>query len=551
MNLNRYFPYLAFIAVIIAFGCAQQVGPSGGPKDTAPPLIVESEPENFSIGYKGNKIKIRFNEFVQLKDLQTKLIVSPPLKETPEFRIKGKTLEIHFSDTLHPNATYNFQFGDGIVDITESNPLDSNIFVFSTGDKLDSLFIQGTVKNAFNLLPEKQVMVMLYSEFNDSLPYVSRPLYFAKTKDDGSFRIQYMREGNYKVFALKDGNGNYFFDLPDEQVGFLEKPLVAGDSIEAELFIFEEDISKQFLKRGYAEHFGKIVFVFAKAAEKAKAIPLNHTFKKAWYLEELTLTKDSLIYWLTETEGIDTLRMQVWDGSEILDTVEIILPKKEDKPATKTRGGKTGFPEKLILSTNSKMGQPFDLFSALQIESVHPVASYNASEIILAEKNDTVKIKLEQADKAMRKFELRYPWKESTEYNILIPAGAFKDIYGLQNDTMLINFRTRKKEEYGTINLKFDFGASPPQMQYIVQLMDKNENVIQEKFFNKNTTIKFEKVVASQYRLKLIYDLNKNSKWDTGNYLKKQQPEKVLYYSSKVELRPRFDLDIEWKSGSR
>lgn len=549
--MKRYFPYLFLIVVLIAFGCAQQVGPTGGPKDIVPPQILESEPENFSVGFKGNKIKLRFNEFVQLKDLNSKLIVSPPLKETPEFRIKGKTLEIHFKDTLHPNATYNFQFGDGIVDITEGNPLDSNVFVFSTGDKLDSLFVWGTVRNAFNLLPEKEVLVMLYSEFADSLPYLSRPLYFAKTKDDGRFRIQYLREGKYKVFALKDGNGNYFFDLPDEQAGFLEKPLEAGDSAEAEIFLFEEDITKQFLMRGYAEHFGKIIFVFSKPVEKAKAVPLNHSFKKAWYIEELSSTKDSLFYWLTGTEGMDTLRMQVWDDKEILDTVEIILPKKEDVPAVKKKGQQTGFPEKLALNTNLRAGQPFDLYSPFQLEAMHPVQSYDSSGIILIEKNDTVKIKPVSADKAMRKFELRYPWKESTEYYLLIPARAFTDIYGLQNDTMLINFRTRKKEEYGTINLKIDLDSFPTQMQYIVQLMDKNENVIQEKVFNKSTTLKFEKVIVSQYRLKLIYDHNKNSKWDTGNYLKKQQPEKVIYYSFPAELRPRFDLDIEWKINSR
>lgn len=529
----------------MAFGCAQQVGPSGGPKDTAPPKIVESEPENFSTGFKGNKIKLRFDEFVQLKDLGAKLIISPPLKETPEFRIKGKTLELSFKDTLHLNTTYNFQFGDGIVDITEGNPLDSNLFVFSTGSRLDSLFVRGSVKKAFNLVPEKQIMVMLYRDFNDSLPYLSRPLYFAKTKDDGSFSIQYLKEGKYKIFALKDGNGNYFFDLPDEPVGFTGNPVSAGDSAEIEILLFEEDITKQFLKRGYAEHFGKIIFAFNKPAEKAKAVSLNRSLKKDWYIEELSEKKDTLTYWLTGTEKVDTLQMQVWDGTEILDTVEIILPEKEARPSGKMKGGKGGFPEKLTLNTN--VAQPFDLFKPLQMEAIHPVKSFDFSKIILTEKNDTIKAKPESVGKAMRKFEIRYPWKESTEYSLLIPSGTFTDIYGLQNDTLSITYRTRKKDEYGTINLKMEFDSPAAGNQYIIQLLDKFENLVQEKISTNGTAVKFGKVVVGEYRIKLIYDRNKNSKWDTGNYLKNLQPEKVIYYSSKVELRPRFDLDVAWK----
>ncbi len=528
--------------MILAFGCAQQVGPAGGPKDKNPPKITESEPLNFSTGFSENKIKLRFDEFVQLKDFQNKLIISPPLKKLPEFRIKGKWLELTFDDTLLSNTTYNFQFGDGIADITEGNPLDSNIFVFSTGNKIDSLFVQGKVKNAFNLSPEKNVLVMLYNDFSDSLPILEKPIYFSKTKEDGTFKIQYVKEGKYKIFDLKDGNGNYLFDLPDEQIGFREIPVIAGDTAENELLLFQQDVSKQFLKRAYAEHFGKLVFAFAKPAEKVKIIPLNYSFKKSWFIEELSANKDTLIYWLTGAESLDTLKAQVSEDLQILDTVEIIIPKKDTKEKTRGRGS---FPEKLSLSSNANSSQPFDLFSALKIESVNPVKSYDAQKIILVEKNDTVKINIESPDKAMRKFEISHKWKEATEYKILIPPATFFDIYDLQNDTFRLNFKTRKKDDYGNINVKFKIENS--ERQYIIQLMDGNEKVLQEKFAYGTTTLKFENILVGKYKMKLIYDSSKNSKWDTGNYMKKIQPEKIIYYASPLDLRPKFDLDLEWK----
>lgn len=540
---------LLFVALVFAFGCAQQVGPTGGPKDTAPPKIVESEPENFSTGFKGNNIIIRFDEFVQLKDLNSKLIISPPLKENPVFRIRGKALEISFEDTLYPNTTYNFQFGDGIVDINESNILDSNRFVFSTGDKLDSLFIYGKVKNAFDLKPEKKVLVMLYREFEDSLPYKSRPIYFAKTTDDGSFRIQYLREGQYKMFALKDGNSNYLYDLPEEAIGYNEAPLSAGDTVESEVMFFKEDQLKQMLVRGYAEHFGKIVFVFAKAAEKVKIVLLNHPTDKSWYVGELTPGKDSLVYWLTHAKDMDTLKLQVWDDKEIMDTVEIILPQKEEKGIKKLKSLQPSFPEKLILSTNVRGGQAFDLFSPLIIEAQNPVAVYTVENIFLVEKKDTIKFTIASADLSKRKYRVEYKWKENTDYTLFIPPAAFTDIYGLPNDSLNISFKTRKTEEYGTIILKIKNEDITPGIQYIVQLMDKSENIIQEKILQRGSELKFEKVLVSSYKLKMIFDRNKNGKWDTGNYLKKIQPEKVIYYSDKVELKPKFDLDIEWKLG--
>ncbi len=529
----------------MAWGCAQQIGPSGGPKDSTSPKIKESFPQNFSAGFKGNKIKLIFDEFVQLKDLQSKMIVSPPLNDFPQVKIKRKTVEFEFADTLHPNTTYNFNFGDGIIDNNEGNPLDSNLFVFSTGNNIDSLFLNGKIKNAFNLLPEKGVMVMLYDKFSDSLPYLEKPFYFTKSKDDGSFKIPFMKEGKYKLFALKGGNGNFIYDLADEHIGFLETPVWAGDSVEKEVCLFEENAAKQFLKRGYAEHFGKIVFVFNLPAEKAKAVPLSPILNNDWFIEEWSEKKDSLIYWLNGTAAMDSIRVQVSVGNEILDTVEIIIPPKE-KPGTRGARGKR-FPEKLNLSSPSGSPQSFDLFSPLQLFAENPVKTFDKSKVLFLENKDTILINFEESPSPSRKLTLKNKFKEFTEYNLFVPPGAMEDIFGLKNDTFRLNFKTRKLEDYGNINLKFNFQKNPEKNQCIIQLLDEKESLVKESVFTSETMIVFQNVPVSQYKLKMIFDKNLNSKWDSGNYLKGIQPEKVIYYPAKIDLKKKFDLELEWK----
>ena len=140
------------VACVLA-SCAQQVTPKGGPKDQTPPKITGSTPENYSTNFTGNTIELEFDEFVQLRNIKQAMVISPPLAKQPETKLRGKRLTITFEDTLRPNTTYIFNLGDGVQDITENNPLDSNVFVFSTGDFLDSLTVTGRIKQAIDLKP--------------------------------------------------------------------------------------------------------------------------------------------------------------------------------------------------------------------------------------------------------------------------------------------------------------------------------------------------------------------------------------------------------------
>ena len=214
--------YLLIISAIFFSGCAKIVAPTGGPKDEEHPLIVEIDPPDNTVNFDREKISITFNEYIQLKDLNNNLIISPPIEEKPEIKVKGKTLVIEFMEELKDSTTYNIYFGNSVQDYNEGNPIENFQYVLSTGSYIDSLSIEGQVINSFNLLPEEGVFVMLYKDFEDSVPIKQMPLYVSKTNEEGIYRINNIGNNQYKLFCLRDFNKNYLFDLPNEDIAFLD-----------------------------------------------------------------------------------------------------------------------------------------------------------------------------------------------------------------------------------------------------------------------------------------------------------------------------------------
>ena len=242
-HLNRQFSYLLLSVLMAGFvsllfpRCANIVQPTGGPRDTIPPEVVRSIPVNYSTGFTGTDIQIEFDEFIQLRNINQQFIITPPQKERPEFRVRGRNLFIDLRTELIANTTYTLNFGNAIVDLNEGNPLANYEFVFSTGDVIDSLSYSGIVLNAFDNKPVEGVIVMLYEELNDSVPYRRMPLYANRTGEDGRFNMNNLRADTFLVFAIDDANNNYLYDRPaEEKIAFLddylyltpEKPLGPG-----------------------------------------------------------------------------------------------------------------------------------------------------------------------------------------------------------------------------------------------------------------------------------------------------------------------------------
>jgi len=523
-----------FILFLFLAACAHVVSPTGGVKDIQPPVAVRMIPENYSIHFKRKHIIITFNEFFQLKDINKQLVISPPLQERPAFRIKKKTLFVQLNEQqLKENTTYTFNFGTAITDITESNTIDNFQYVFSTGSYVDSLSVGGTLLSAFDKKPEAGILVMLYNDMDDSIPYKEPPAYFSKTNDAGNFIITNIKGGQYRIFALKDINNNYLFDLPNEAVAFADSSLsVSAKNPVVELPLFEEFHEKQFVKSASATEYGKLRFIFNLPTENIAIRTLNYSSKKPWKIPEFLPNKDTLYYWYTDLPT-DTLVMQISDNNTILDTVSIPLPSKEQD-------------KKLVLTiiTNARQRMPFGLNKELKLELSHPVKDYNFSKIILKEDSAIVKYEIHFDDKALRKFYLKYPWKEGKTYELFIPRKCFYDIFDAANDSLRITFPVKRKRDYGSVLLKID--AHKGKHPYIVQLMDEQEKVLREHTIYKSKELLYEYLLPQKYKVKIIYDRNSNGKWDTGNYLQKIQPEKVTYYPGAIQIRANWDIDLEW-----
>jgi len=220
---------ILFIITALCWSCAQQGSPSGGPRDEDPPVVLESVPSNYSTHFKARRIQITFDEYIVLDNVNQQLVVSPPMEEKPEVRLKGKTMVIQFEEELKDSTTYTFNFGSAIKDLHEGNILFNFEYVFSTGDVLDSLSVKGTLIYAEDLsAPEEAVTIMLYENLADSVPLTQIPLYVGRSNDSGVFSVNNLKADTFKVFALKDANYNLLFDLPTEEIGFLDSSLVVS-----------------------------------------------------------------------------------------------------------------------------------------------------------------------------------------------------------------------------------------------------------------------------------------------------------------------------------
>lgn len=334
--------------VFIALSCAKIVTPTGGPKDINPPQIKSSQPENYSTRFNAKEVTITFDEFIQLKDLNKSLIISPPLDEKPMIRVKNKSLIIRFESELRDSSTYNIYFGDALQDFNEGNPYKNFQYVLSTGSFIDSLAISGQILNSSDLSPVEDVYVMLYSDLADSVPYKQIPEYLSKTDKNGIFRINNIRNANFKIFALKDGNNNYRFDVNSEEIAFSDslisfkiESVTKTDTIFKKtdnitnqtklsndvkqksslvkvidtiitytklefpiknytLLLFTEDFEPQYLKNNKRDEKFRLDFIFNKPIKDSLIFNFLSN-PEARYIKEFNAKRDTFVYWLLDT----------------------------------------------------------------------------------------------------------------------------------------------------------------------------------------------------------------------------------------------------------
>lgn len=524
-----------FLAITASlFSCAQIKPLTGGEKDIKPPQETKSTPPNGTANFKENNIIIEFDEYIKLTNISSQLIVSPLMETPPEISVKGKKLAIKLKSELTPNTTYSINFGNTISDITENNIFPNYKYVFSTGTFIDSLSYVGTVVNSFDLSKKEKIYVLLYDQLEDSVPLKELPRYVALTDKEGKFSITNIAEGSYKLFAINDINGNYLFDLPNEAIGFKNEIITLNASKADNIIsLFEEENQKQYVVKAMHTTYGKIDIVLNNPTEALNIFPLKkdttNVFKN-WSVLESNKDGDSLTVWVKEDviKNFENIALEIKDKNKTIDTVSFDLISKNELKNT-------------FLNTTTNIKKSFNLNQNIFIAITRPFSKYNSKNILLYE-DSALTTNSFFTDIGLRKFELTYEFKENTNYQLFIPPNTFEDIYGLKNDTVKVNFKTKKESDYGTINLSIKPNFKE---NYILQLY-KKDKLVNESYLSNEQKKQYKYLLPGSYSLKLIVDRNEDKKWTTGNYLEGLQPEKVIFYEKEISIKANWDNDINW-----
>ncbi len=562
---------LVIVLFLLHYGCAQIVSPTGGSKDVTPPEILNEDPSNLSTDFASEKVVISFDEFIKLNNPTEQVIISPPMLKQPSYSLRRKSLVVKFEQELEPNTTYTINFGEAIQDNNEGNVLKNYTYVFSTGSALDSMQVRGKLVDALTAEPIEDALAMLYKQNIDSLPLDTIPNYFTRTGKDGTFTIDHIADQPYKIFALKDQNSNYRFDIPDEQIGFLDSlvqpdpPMapavldsVASDSLdkkgtelrkkEREFYkikLFEEEDTTQFLKRAYCEHYGKLVFAYNRPVGQFNAEIDGLTFKKQWALKEYSTSRDTVVLWTTDVVP-DTMVIHFQIDSEPSDTVELVMKEREKKTgASKTRKGmrKRSAVFALSLKTdpaNRSCPKPQESLSFIWS---HPIVNMDMQRVSLREDSIRVKYQLSTKDTALRRFELSYPWKKDARYNIHISDSAFQDLFGLWNDTIEHSFIGTDKEMLGELSLNI---TEQPEDALVIQLLNQSGAILETKMVASKGVVMFSQLNPGKYGIRVVVDKNGNGKWDSGRYLFHLQPEPIRSVKQDAEVRANWNMELEW-----
>ena len=529
-------------ATFLFVSCAQQSSPTGGDKDTTPPQIVESSPLPFTTNFSGNELEFTFDEYIQIKDFSSQLIVSPALKRPPEYDIKGKKLIVSWEDTLSENTTYQFNFGKAVVDLNEGNIKTDMVFVFSTGNKLDSLLITGQVIQTTDNTPLKECAVMIYKNNEDSLPLTTPPEYFAITDDNGFFKLQYLPEGNYKLFGLKEENNNYIYDGPPETIAFRDSLVSASlnDSIaQIKLAAFIEKDTSQYISSTNSTDYGYYELIFNAPTENLSIEffeqPGDQKIESRSFLNS---GKDTLKNWvlLPDRDNLEEILVVVDDPGNYNDSLFWYL---ETDPKFKQKAD-------LKISSNTTR-EKIDRDNMFTLDFNNPIVEADTSIVFFLEDSVQVYPKRFERLGINRKIRVYYDFKEESSYIFKAASGAFKDVFGAYNDSISIPFSLQEADYYGNlivdINIPDSLNRPVPK---ILQLLDKDNGVLEELTFDQSIKREFKQLDPNQYKLKVIFDRNANGQWDTGNYAKHIQPEKVSFYPEEIKIRSNWEFEVKW-----
>ena len=530
--LKKIQSFLIGCFLILSFNqCAKRGSPTGGPKDETPPVFIKAQPPIETTNFNETRIRIYFDEYIKLKNLKEQLIISPPLENEPVISPQGsasKFIQIDIEDTLKLNTTYSFNFGQSIADNNESNALVNFQYVISTGDYIDSLRLKGVVKDAVNRKAEEFISVMLYkidSSYTDSIVYQKPPTYLTNTLDSlPVFDFNYLSPGQYQLVAIRDENSNNLFDPSLDKFGFLDEPI----------FIPTEDL---FLINLFKEATPYAAVVPAQVSQQRVLFPYRGPKHIVPEIELLTKLNDSITTFTEKIKDKDSL--QFWIHPPAFDSLQFLVrvPKLNQIDTFTVRKKSTVDLDSLTLSL--KPNGSLKTTDHAVVETSTPIAKIDSTLFSLF-KFDSIPVEFElELDQTRRALNVYYQRDFSDEFKLNLLPGAVEDIFGTSNDSIEKKYRYGQLEDYGTLQLSIE-GATYP---IIVELLDGKDEIVSAVNLDQKEPLTFDLLEPATYGLRVIYDRNKNGRFDSGNWLLKTQAEEVKYFPDPIEVRANWEID--------
>lgn len=590
-SLKKFLPLVPACVILgslmFPWGCANTTTPpTGGPKDTIPPVLrkVEPLPATVHVPTKKTKLRFSFDEYVKIKDANA-VYLSPPLEKKPKAVIRGKSLEVTFESDLDSNTTYTLDLTGALADNNEGNLFPGFTLVFSTGAQIDSMCLTGLVQDCNTLMPVKGATVVLYKDHSDSAVFLRRPVAAAKTDDWGFFSIRNIQDTLYRVYAIKDENNNNMYDPESERIAFLDtlfRPTtVYNDSLyefkkfdmkdtalcmarfpQIELNLFRETPSKQFIVK--KERVGPRTAYLTFMAPHARIHDLRiKGLPREKLIRQFNLQQDSLELWVNDQRKMpDTLQLVVkydkTDTNGVLKPQEELVKltyskelraelmkkernyrdrKHEDTIAVMTTQADPTRVEQYGFEIEFKYPLIRDAWDSLKLTAINPRQQESAG------KYDVIR---DSTNLRMFRVMPRERFQPGYDYILKIPHRGFRDVNGYYNDSTQLKVTLPNDEKLSSVTLEL----SGVHNRYIVDLLgEKRDKVIRSFIVDSDGPLVFPYLKQGLYCIRITEDKNRNALVDTGELLARRQPEKVLFFKpdGEVLIKVLERAEMIWK----
>lgn len=530
-NIYILFLFLSATSIYLS-GCASTGAPTGGPKDSKPPVMDSLlSTQNKQRNFRPKVLTFHFDEFVEVKDPIKQVLISPPLTYIPAVKHKGKKVTFAFDEKeiLRDNATYTINFGESIVDFHEGNKLNNFSFVFATGNELDSLNLKGKIINAQTGEPETEMVVFLYDNTQDSTVRKEKPFYFAKPDKTGLYEFRNIKSDTFRLFAIKDENLNYLYDLETEKIAYSDSLIILNDSFISEIVLYASlPVPAIKILNFNTKTYGKINIL----CNTTPPDDITYTVSNSDISIFKEVVNDSInLYYQTEVDSFFVYLLN--------DTIKV-KPKGREDLIKKSKFRR-------LSANNSPQMLPKD---SLVIGFNMPIGSLDIDKILLYDTIGQLENISYTYSKDLKKVVVKYPWVAGEKYTMEIDSGLIKSIYGQAHDSIGLVFSILTQEK--TAAMKTIINDLDSMYTYVINILREKTQVYQQIISGTSKSeLLFKGLVPDRYNIEIIRDENKNLTWDAGNYWEKKQPEQYkLIKGDKLRENRETELIISWKTGT-